>query len=1176
MLKRTAKQLSLLSLASMAVVACSGEDRPQPTDKIKPKVVAFAASPTSVAPGGTTVLSWEVTDATTVKIDVMGGGSVQAATELLMGNVTSAALDATTVFILTAVNDDQTTTANVTVIVEAQATPAQITELTATPPMVAMGGSTTLAWKTSNAVSGVIRAGGAELYTIPASDLAVGSYQVPVINQATTFTLAVRGADNVEVTQDVSVTITAQPMPAVVSFSATPPSITAGGQTTLAWNVTNATSVVVTGPASGQVYSGANLMGSATVMPGMTETFTLVASDGANSAMATAVVTVTAPMGASITSFSASPATVQLGTASTLSWSVVNATGGIEISDGTAIVTTSNNAMGSFAVTPAVTTTYTLRAINPVMDATSTAVVTVNAAAPGITYFLPNPTLVARGGTTQLSWRTVGADSIRVLQNGAEIYTTTTNAAMGMYTATVTDLSTTFVLEATNTLGTNTFSVTVAAHDPPVINSFEANPPYFAGGSQAITLTWDCGSVNELLLTANGVAAPGFTPVNTGDVAGPQSGSATVTITQDTTFELIARSAAGEVRQTRVVAGGVAELEPNDTQAGAQVLPSGGLITSELNPAGEVDWFAIVVPQGGYIVAETSDGQGGCVTDTYMDLIAPDGTTVLATNDDINFPANPCSAIDGHTVAEAANLDAGTYYVVVRGYDPTVAGPYSISVTAGAPACANGIAEYNNPAPEQCDDGNTVPGDGCDAACRIETLGLYTAPGPDTAFPGSITPAGDVDFFQLVVTSTTYVLIETFAPTAASGTCTGVDTVIFLTNESLQILAEDDEGGVDSCSSLYVELSPGTYYVAVVDYLGGEILAYEVAFHSTTPNVCGNGVPEGAANEQCDDGNTVPGDGCSATCTLEINPTIVAYPGATATVDLLTATSFAIVQVDTGVAGRAIAAIAADVGGATCNVADTGIDVYTSDLQYLGTVSANGPTGTAGDCAALRYPEDTFAADLAAGSYYLVVYAENGAIGQVEVAVTLHDAVCGNGLAEPNAGEGCDDGNLVSGDGCSALCVTELPLVEGIEPNDLPATAQAVGPFPTGPLSQEIHDSISPATDRDFFTFTITATTTAIINTFGTPGQQATTCPEDTQLYLYNAEPADLNATTSTAEPALVAYNDDGGYDLCSWIGGTYNAPAPITLVPGTYWVQARSYNGTVAIPSYYIGVNLQ
>jgi cysteine-rich repeat protein len=44
---------------------------------------------------------------------------------------------------------------------------------------------------------------------------------------------------------------------------------------------------------------------------------------------------------------------------------------------------------------------------------------------------------------------------------------------------------------------------------------------------------------------------------------------------------------------------------------------------------------------------------------------------------------------------------------------------------------------------------------------------------------------------------------------------------------------------------------------------------------TTIPAVCGNGLAEGA--EECDDGNTSPGDGCSPTCQLEsVNPALCA------------------------------------------------------------------------------------------------------------------------------------------------------------------------------------------------------------------------------------------------------------------------------------------------------------
>jgi cysteine-rich repeat protein len=61
-------------------------------------------------------------------------------------------------------------------------------------------------------------------------------------------------------------------------------------------------------------------------------------------------------------------------------------------------------------------------------------------------------------------------------------------------------------------------------------------------------------------------------------------------------------------------------------------------------------------------------------------------------------------------------------------------------------------------------------------------------------------------------------------------------------------------------------------YVRTLRYLGPG--------QSDCGTVCGNGLLE--ATEQCDDGNTVEGDGCSSTCTVE-NGFVCRNPGAPCT-----------------------------------------------------------------------------------------------------------------------------------------------------------------------------------------------------------------------------------------------------------------------------------------------------
>jgi cysteine-rich repeat protein len=64
------------------------------------------------------------------------------------------------------------------------------------------------------------------------------------------------------------------------------------------------------------------------------------------------------------------------------------------------------------------------------------------------------------------------------------------------------------------------------------------------------------------------------------------------------------------------------------------------------------------------------------------------------------------------------------------------------------------------------------------------------------------------------------------------------------------------------------------WVIPVADYDGSFVHASathdKFKVKTTPPQVCGNGTVE--AGEQCDDGNTADGDGCSASCTIETAP----------------------------------------------------------------------------------------------------------------------------------------------------------------------------------------------------------------------------------------------------------------------------------------------------------------
>ena len=91
------------------------------------------------------------------------------------------------------------------------------------------------------------------------------------------------------------------------------------------------------------------------------------------------------------------------------------------------------------------------------------------------------------------------------------------------------------------------------------------------------------------------------------------------------------------------------------------------------------------------------------------------------------------------------------------------------------------------------------------------------------------------------------------------------------------------------------------------------------------------------------------------------------------------------------------------------------VQVWVNDVLYdFGEVSPVAPSGGIG------------------------VWANDAHVRYDDVIVRAVGSICGNQIVEP--GEFCDDGNTVSGDGCSETCETEIPL-----PPDLLLCQQAIG-----------------------------------------------------------------------------------------------------------------------------------
>jgi hypothetical protein len=319
--------------------------------------------------------------------------------------------------------------------------------------------------------------------------------------------------------------VTTQRALQVVRFSATPSQIASGQSSTLAWNVTNATSVTISG-----VGSGLNAAGTATVSPTTTTTYNLTAT-GQGGQTVTASVTVT--VGASkpaIIRFAASQYHINQGGSTILSWTTTGAsTASINNGVGTVQVD------GSQSVSPSTTTTYTLTATGADGVTSVSAAVTITVgggAVPTVLSFTASPTVIATGGQSSLCWNVTNAQTVTIAPGigtvNAVACTTVTPAA-----------TTTYVLTATNAVGPTQAVVTVSVGAVQIL-TFSANPAFSPAPGDPVVLSWTTQNATSVIITGSFVPS-GAQPVN---------GSLTINPPTDSQYTLTAYGPGGPVSTT--------------------------------------------------------------------------------------------------------------------------------------------------------------------------------------------------------------------------------------------------------------------------------------------------------------------------------------------------------------------------------------------------------------------------------------------------------------------------------------------------------------------------------------------------------------------------------------------------------------------------------------------------
>jgi len=251
--------------------------------------------------------------------------------------------------------------------------------------------------------------------------------------------------------------------PVVINFTVNPASINPGETAILSWEVQNASSISIDPGMPAAASAGAEK-----VAPSSTTTYILTASNSAGSTRALALLTVAGAAGTPqlpasvipvILSFSASPSSINPGGSAVLSWTTSNATSATI--SGIGSVGTS----GSTSVSPTVTTTYILTATSAtssVTGATSVAVTgtsttpPASSSRPTILYFTADPSNVALGGSTVLSWDVLNASSV-MLQGYGPVQPSDSLTIYTSGTGTIT-----FQLTAQNSAGSSIASTTIS------------------------------------------------------------------------------------------------------------------------------------------------------------------------------------------------------------------------------------------------------------------------------------------------------------------------------------------------------------------------------------------------------------------------------------------------------------------------------------------------------------------------------------------------------------------------------------------------------------------------------------------------------------------------------------------------------------------------------------------
>lgn len=245
----------------------------------------------------------------------------------------------------------------------------------------------------------------------------------------------------------------------------------------------------------------------------------------------------------------------------------------------------------------------------------------------------------------------------------------------------------------------------------------------------------------------------------------------------------------------------LSEAEPNDCLTEGTILgtiANATIISGSLDPLADTDFFLFDIgpDSEGYLEITSETYEADADEEDEFDLwsITEYASIVLYGYNESEGRYLPIESGDGDI---AADLSAGRYALRVQSGSTEPISCYVLTLSILDLLCD--------------DEPNDASGEALD-------LGVLT-PGASLTADGCIIPAEDVDYYVLVVEEAMEVAIETF------GNSSG-DSYLYLYDEEVEEIDYDDDSGEGSWSRIEEELLPGTYYIKVESFWGGESLQY--------------------------------------------------------------------------------------------------------------------------------------------------------------------------------------------------------------------------------------------------------------------------------------------------------------------------------------------------------------